>query len=433
MPKPKKQIWQAFEAPAGLARSAADWQRSLGQNFEALRIFLKATKGLASVVPCAARPRCHCDHEVVEHGRDDIVAVCRCSPKRCPTVPINRMNAVIYELDRAALGALIAKTIGARPEKKAADTHHTTWQIGTYEPKIGSSIPLILTIQTDESDFDRVVAALAAEAQQAFVLLTPTDAYWKPAHTTTLLRRRGTLVSLSKIVSLNGGLSAGQPLKTVLAGFLEEVLPAEEELYIFKRNGATWTVAFRGNPKSIRHSKGMDDIATLLLNPNQEMHCTQVRGNSWTSASSHIDPDSLVSDRDEPEASTSKRTKGQTVLVDAVGDEESKTNYRRRLDKLKEKIETAEELGDSDTVAKLKQEQFVLTREFGRLVGYGGSLRRQGVGKQAQQAVSIAIIRALRAIKPEHPELWKHLDTSIRREQYFEYRAPKDIRWSVSH
>ena len=56
------------------------------------------------------------------------------------------MDIILYEFNRRTLGAEIAKALGAKPEVKVVDGHHMTWPIGTFEARIGFSIPLTLTI-----------------------------------------------------------------------------------------------------------------------------------------------------------------------------------------------------------------------------------------------------------------------------------------------
>jgi hypothetical protein len=431
--KKSARLWKAFESIPGLTGTLADWKNHLGRDYEMVESFLRPISDPALSVPCPTNPPCDCAHEIVIHRPEDIVGVCRCKPKRCATTKVTKTDTALYKVNRSLLGASIANALGAKPEEKVVDRYHMTWQIGTYEARIGYPIPLILTIQIECDELCRVTAQVAAEAEGPFVLLAPTDDFWNPKLAGLLQKRQGMFIPLSAILSTNGGLSASHPLKEVLAGFLDDVLPPTAEQFIFRKDGATWTVAFHGDPQTVVNSKGMDDIATLLSNPNQEIHCTQLRKGSWTSASSSGDPDELLGDGDNSGYGklSPKRKQGGSVLVDAVADTEAVNSYKLRLHGLKERIETAEELGDTESAGRLKEEQYTLTQEIARSVGYGGKLRTEGPTKRTRQAVSNAINRALSAIKLAHQPLWKHLGSAIQRGEFLAYRPDQKIRWLI--
>lgn len=427
--KPKKKIWQAFETPAGLARAAADWQSSLGTHFEAIKPFLRAKKGLAAVVPCPVRPPCDCDHGVVEHGRDDLVAVCRCEPKRCQTAPINRLDAVIYEVDRVALGAAIAKALDAKIEKSPTIDPRRALRIGTFEAQSGYSLPVFLTIQSDEAEMERVADTLATDEERPFILSAPTGTLWTPDLDKLLRRHKGRFIALSDVLSINGAIYATHSLKETLADFFQEILPPPEEQFIFRKDGATWTVAFGGDPKSVLEMKGLHYIARLLSNPNQEILCSQLSGTlSTVPMESDMGPNSPARSDDASRGEERSRKKEKRVHVDAVLDAEAISNYRKKLDGLKEQIAQAKELGNTEEAAQLAQEEHTLADEIGSKV-YHGKGRRKGALEKSRQAVSIAIERALLAIKEVHSALWTHLDTAIRRGIILAYRPDRDISW----
>lgn len=276
---------------------------------------------------------------------------------------------------------------------------------------------------------ERVAGALATNEERPFILSAPTDALWTPDLDKLLRRHKGRFVALADIISINGTLSAPHPLKETLADFFKEILPPLEEQFIFRKDGATWTVAFHGDPKSVLDMKGMHYIATLLSNLNQEILCSQLSGTlSTVPMESDMGPNSKTQSDDTARGKERSMKKQKRVHVDAVLDAEAISNYRKKLDGLKEQIEQAKELGNTEEAARLAQEEHTLTKEIAGKV-YHGKGRRKGALEKARQAVSIAIERALLAIKKVDPSLWSHLDTAIRRGVILIYRPDQDIRW----
>lgn len=71
-------FWQALETVPGVAAVDAEWKARFGNDYGAAKAFLRPNGKLASSHPCMVQRGCGCEHEVVVHGPEDIVAVCRC-------------------------------------------------------------------------------------------------------------------------------------------------------------------------------------------------------------------------------------------------------------------------------------------------------------------------------------------------------------------
>lgn len=437
MPKKKpSRIWRAFEAAPGLARAAVEWQRLLGPEFEKLRPHLRARQQPATSVPCPAKRSCGCYHRVVNHAHDDLAAVCRCEDRRCPTVRVTRADVVVYEVHPSGFGAAIAGVLGAKAEDRTVEGIPATWQVGTYSPRVGTGIPLYLTIQIGPRELSAAAEGLLARIDKPFVLLSPTEVDWKPESEDLMRRGRARFLALAEILDWNGKLSAKQPLAEILADFLDKVLPAAKDQYELQKEGKTWRAVYRGEPKSLPDSKGMAYLAVLLSAPNKEIHCTQLYSGLSGPDSSSVpgtEPGLLVHDGIAAEDEDQRQHKrGKRVHVDAVQDDEGVAMYKRRLDKIKEEIEEARELGETEKAASLVQEEHAITQGLARSLGYGGQPRREGPTKRARQAISKAIKAAMKAIKAAHPALHQHLDPAIQVGEFLRYRADNGIRWVVS-
>src|SRR5690348_5896393 len=98
-----EKLWSGLECIASGEALMADWKTVLGSAWDWLRPFLKPTQTLTRTCPCTARPPCECRHEVVE-TEEGLAAVCACEPRDCEPFNIERMDILIYALDRKEFG-----------------------------------------------------------------------------------------------------------------------------------------------------------------------------------------------------------------------------------------------------------------------------------------------------------------------------------------
>lgn len=431
MEKMLSQMWRALESPPGLIRSAADWKRLLGADYEVAKKFLRIREGLATSIPCHATPPCGCDHAVIVHSPDDIVSVCRCSPKRCSTISINRLDAVIYEVNLSEFGAAIADALSIKHEERSVDGLSMTWQIGTYVPRIGLRIPLFLTVQNDSEDFKHSVTSLIAVGNSPFVLLAPTEDYWRPEYDSLLRGKNARFLALSDILNWNVKLSARQPIETILADLLEQVLPSVTEETVFRREGDVWRIVYANSSISLRHSTGLAYIEQLLRNPNQEIHAAMIEAAVAGTLSSSQNQADEVQDRSEDDEYESPVSTSGAIPVGSHLDQQALKEYDQRITEAKKELEEATANNDTGRIESLKREINILTKEAARGTGLQGRPRRGGDGERARQAVSKAVNRALKTINKKHPTLWQHLNSSLKIGEYLSYRPEKPISWAV--
>lgn len=431
MEKMLSRMWRVLESPPGLIRSTADWKRLLGGDYEVAKKFLRIREGLVTSIHCHATPPCGCDHAVIVHSPDDIVSVCRCSPKRCPTTSINRLDAVIYEVNLSEFGAAIADALSIKHEERSVDGLSMTWQIGTYVPRIGLRIPLFLTVQNDSEDFKHSVTSLIAVGDIPFVLLAPTDDHWRPEYDSLLRGKNARFLALSDILNWNVKLSARQPIEKILADLLEQVLPSAAEETVFRREGDVWRIIYAGLSISLRHSTGLAYIGQLLMNPNQEIHAAMIEvavAGTPAPLPSPTDKGQNWPEDDEYESSAST---SETVPVGSYLDQQALKEYDQRITAAKEELEEAKTNNDTARIESLKREINILTKEAAHGTGLHGQLRHGGDGERARQAVSKATNRALKTIKKKHPALWQHLNSSLKIGEYLSYRPEKPISWAA--
>ena len=241
-----KGFWSALETVPGLSAVAAEWQMRIGEGYESAKPFLRPSGKLASSHPCTERRPCECAHAVVEHGPEDIVAVCRCG-RGCTTFPLNRSEIAVYELDRTAFDQAVAGAFNLMGEPHTENGLHQTTRIGVYSPYAGFRFPVYLTIQLEPDDFHHIVSGLVSRTDEPFVLLAPTRDLCTSRTEQVLANRKSAFVPMAEDIALVGRreLRLCWPLDDILASFRTVPLPAPEDngsmIFFPTPPDATWS------------------------------------------------------------------------------------------------------------------------------------------------------------------------------------------------
>src|SRR5437868_764173 len=96
-----QRLWRALERDVLPSGAALDWKERLGEDLAAIKPYLRTTDEIVRDYPCPWPGHVGCPREVVEHGREDLVAVCRSETMNCPTIALTRERAARRELDVA--------------------------------------------------------------------------------------------------------------------------------------------------------------------------------------------------------------------------------------------------------------------------------------------------------------------------------------------
>lgn len=194
-----RSFWSACEMLVGPAAVELDWKQLAGEEYEAARAFLSPMRDLATSYPCLRSYTCGCDHRVVVHGDDDIVAVCTCDPRACDTFRLTRSDIIVYELNRSALCRALAKALPFEMNEAIIPSLRWTAQAGFYALQSGLHLPVFLSVQTEPEDFRYAVHDLLARNQEPFVLMAPTHGLCEPDSRELLNNRHAVFVALSDI------------------------------------------------------------------------------------------------------------------------------------------------------------------------------------------------------------------------------------------
>ena len=173
-----------------------------------------------------------------------------------------------------------------------------------------------------------------------------------------------------------------------------------------RRHGAGWEVAFDGVRATVPHVKGLGDLATLVANPDKDVHVLELFG------------------------STAGRESSSPVT-----DGRALTEYRRRLAELDEELDEAAARHDAGTRARLEGERGELLAELGRVTARrsGSRLFSNYPAERARKAVAARIRDAIRRLESDLPALASHLDATIVTGTYCRYRSGSGGPWDVDH
>lgn len=172
---------------------------------------------------------------------------------------------------------------------------------------------------------------------------------------------------------------------------------------VFKKENVLWRIEFNGVEITMPDLKGLRDIASLLLNPETQMHCTELMG-----AQSCMAEDDTVFDRKAQKA------------------------YGKHINELKLEIEEAENNNDIGKAGKLHEELEQVLEHLANNTGIGGKSRSlKSPTERARAAVTLRIRSAVKKITQCHPALGKHLSNSLRTGVFCGYFPESPMDWQV--
>lgn len=404
-------LWRALEGMPILSGVREEWRRVAGEDLPAIEPWLRPMAGLAGSFPCPDAVDEACPRGVVVHGDDDIVAVCRRSPRACETVALRRDDVVVHRLDLRLLARSIGELLRVQIEQPVAvDGLARTFLVGSHGADAASRVAVYLTLQHERAELVAVADRLAVRTAGGFVLLTATTAAVTPDLAGFLRARGASILALSDLTALDDGArliasADAEPLLRESGGALRV---GASDGCVFQKQGKTWRLVFEGVTRGVRHSNGMDYIAELLRNPNSEIHSARLR-------------DVVAGERPRALGSAGD-----------VLDTEALREIKKRLDANKAEQEEAAELQDEVRQEKLQEEFDALRAAVARAKGLGGRKRQAASDlERARQSVSRAIHRAIRAISREHESLGRHLDVSLKIGDVLVYAPDRPVPWST--
>ncbi|MFI0960429.1 ATP-binding protein [Streptomyces sp. NPDC021080] len=188
----------------------------------------------------------------------------------------------------------------------------------------------------------------------------------------------------------------------------------------FRREGPLWHLVYAGREARLPDSKGLHDIAVLLGRPGTPVPAVDLAASGDTAGGTAdgvgTSADGLHAPGDLGE------------VVDAT----ARAAYRRRLRELEEEAEDADAGGDAVRSRRIAEEKDALVRQLSAAYGIGGRVRRAGSpAERARTAVTARVRAAVRRVTAVHPELGRHLGTSVRTGTLCVYEPENPPAWHL--
>jgi len=186
----------------------------------------------------------------------------------------------------------------------------------------------------------------------------------------------------------------------------------------FVREGEFWSLSYAGRVVRLRDSKGLRDIARLLVSPGREVAAVDLAANGRSERRSPWQRSAI-----QPGFAVEA---GAGPLLDL----EARQEYRQRLADLDEELADAEAANDPERETRARREREFLLGELSAAVGLGGRERISlDPAERARKAVTGRIREAIGRIEGAHPELGHHLRRSVRTGTFCVYDPPAPTTW----
>jgi hypothetical protein len=182
-------------------------------------------------------------------------------------------------------------------------------------------------------------------------------------------------------------------------------VPGAEAGNILLREGDTWRVTFRGRSSTVRHVKGMFDLAVLLERPGREVPAIELMGGADVGGA----PGPVI-------------------------DDQARRTYQARVHDLQAEIDHANASNDWVRAERAEVELDALVEQLSQALGIGGRQRTGGgSSERARAAVTHRIRGAIRRIADIDPALGQHLLNAVKTGTWCSYQPDTDTVWDVHH
>ncbi|CAK0767740.1 conserved hypothetical protein [uncultured Gammaproteobacteria bacterium] len=266
-------LWSILEQSPGLKNIMPEWQRRLGTTFDVARLWFRPTNQRSTSFPCPSPGGNGCPRRVVDHGNDEIVAVCNDEDQYCDKITLAPGDIIIHDLDLRALGTILAQIFDFTPEFAPIDGLYQTFLLGKIQPIANRRFPVFLTIQRDKANMKDAAVCLLAKTDTPFVLLSPTGKFVDTEMTTLLARNKSRFMPLEEILVWDAeieSLTGTESVSGWLTDFAKQAAPEITQLgsmdHFPTPSGASWehfTFEFLGDQAMLVRCKGVQQPRQL--------------------------------------------------------------------------------------------------------------------------------------------------------------------------
>jgi predicted ATPase/class 3 adenylate cyclase len=185
---------------------------------------------------------------------------------------------------------------------------------------------------------------------------------------------------------------------------------AADSEHVFRRDGATWTIAYAGSRVQLRDAKGLRYIARLLAEPGREVHVADLAADN-----------------------TGGEQPPRAGPAGAILDSTAIRAYRDRLAELEADVAEATEWNDPERAARAQEEMAAITAQLAGAYGLGGRSRTVAdPTERVRKAVTNRIKDSLTRIADAHPALGRHLTNAVHTGAFCSYVPERPTPGSIS-
>lgn len=173
------------------------------------------------------------------------------------------------------------------------------------------------------------------------------------------------------------------------------------------KDGEVWALHVGESTLRLKDSRGLQILAKLVDAPERSLHVFELLG-----------PDDGERDRGDA---------GEALDARAI------QQYRARAEALRDAMEDASSIGDSEKVERCRDELERIGAELARGVGLGGRARREGSAiERARVNVRRRLTDAIGRIAAQHAELGRHLEWAVKTGVFCSYHPTGPRRLSAA-
>jgi hypothetical protein len=192
-------LWNSLEMLSTQAALLMEWQKELGADFPAARIFLRPTPQQVESYPCTHKILCGCRHRVIFESPEDVSAVCDCDEAGCEPILLGPNDLIVYALDGKTLAATIRRAFDLSEVNSDGSDGVRSYLVGRWGIRRSY---VFFNVPINESSLLKEIDRLCAAVPDPFVLMTPTSRFCTPIVQRALRRQGCAQMALDGVLKL---------------------------------------------------------------------------------------------------------------------------------------------------------------------------------------------------------------------------------------
>jgi hypothetical protein len=212
----KGDVWSGLDCLGAGPAIMMDWESAFGTALETLRPYLRQTGGRVESIACPAMSGCGCRHELSEKESGEFIAGCVCEHEYgCDRYLLEPADVLLHGLDVEAFGRAIARAMDLAEPLLAQTSVGGFHQVGVFA---AVAVPVYLCLLHSARMLNELTR-LCSQREGPFLVLTPTGSSWSVPIESFARAQGGAHISLSSVLSVDGGWKANEMLQPMLAEF----------------------------------------------------------------------------------------------------------------------------------------------------------------------------------------------------------------------